>query len=130
MTAEKRDARLAQLVEAAGKDFLEDGAVGVFRKRRDRQRGQRPSPHRIHIAERIGSRDLPVHKRLVHDWREEIHGLHERARAIQPVHTGIIRSPIIDEDPVVVVHGQITQHLGKLACGEFARSTGAGGVVS
>ena len=38
---------------------------------------------------------------IVDDGREEIHGLHERAPRIHPVHTRIVRSPVVDEDPVV-----------------------------
>jgi hypothetical protein len=45
------------------------------------------------------------------------------------VHTRIVRCPEVDQDPAIGRHGQITQHLGKLAGGEFARSTGAVGVV-
>ena len=66
---------------------------------------------------------------IVDDRREEVDGLHQRAVVVEPVHTGIVRGPIVDQDPVVVLHGQIAQHLGELTSGELARSTGAGGVV-
>jgi hypothetical protein len=52
--------------------------------------------------------------------------LHERWPALPPVHTRIIRGPEVDEDAVVYLRGDVTQHLSELACGEFARSTGAG----
>ena len=129
VSAEQRDAGLGQLVETAGEDPLQDGAVGVFRKRGDRQRGERPAAHRVDVAQRVGGGNLPVDERIVDDWREEIDRLHERARLVEPVHTCIVRGPIVDQDPVVVLHGQIAQHLGELTSGELARSTGAGGVV-
>ena len=48
---------------------------------------------------------------------------------IELVHTRIVRGPVVDQDPVVVRHGHVAQHLGELTSGELARSTGAGGVV-
>ena len=45
---------------------------------------------------------------------------------IPPVHTRIVRGPEVDQDPVVGLRGDVTQHLSELASGEFARSTGAG----
>ncbi|HEV8317693.1 MAG TPA: hypothetical protein VGQ10_09795, partial [Vicinamibacterales bacterium] len=39
--------------------------------------------------------------------------------------TGIVRIPEIDQNPGVVLQRDVTQHLGELASGEFARSTSA-----
>ena len=129
MPTEQGDSRFAQLVESPGEDLVKDGTLGLFRKGRDGQRRKRPASHRVYVAEGIRRGDLPVGKRVVDDRGEEIHCLHEGMRSIQPVHTGIVRGPIVNEDPVVVVHGQVAQYLGELTCGELARSTGAGGVI-
>jgi hypothetical protein len=67
--------------------------------------------------------------RVVDDRRKEIHSLHERRSAAPPVHTRIVSGPEVDEDTVIVDERDATQDLGELAGGEFARSTGAGGVV-
>ena len=106
--------------------------LGTFCLRHPREPGwavKRFATHRINIAQRVRRGDLTVGKRIVHDRREEIHGLHERAIAVQPEHTRIVRGPIVDQDPVVAAHGQIAQDLGELTSGEFARSTGAGCVI-
>src|SRR4051812_25854694 len=47
---------------------------------------------------------------------------------IEPVHTRIVRGPIVEQDPVVEMHGQIAQDPGELTSGELARSTGAVGI--
>ena len=82
--------------------------------------------HRIDVAQRIRGRDLAVDVRVVDDRREEVDSLHQRRPAIPPVHTRIVRGPEVDEDTVVLRDRNGTQHLSELACGEFARSTGAG----
>ena len=46
---------------------------------------------------RVGRRDLPVEKRIVHDRREEIDRLHKRAVAIDSENAGIIGSGRTDE---------------------------------
>ena len=46
------------------------------------KRGDRPSAHRENVRERVSGGDLSVSERVVDDWREKIHGLHERAMSI------------------------------------------------
>ncbi len=101
----------------------------LLRKRRDRERGERTAAHRIHVAHGVGGGDLSVDERIVDDRREEIDRLDERALAVEPVHTCIVRGPVIDEDPWVVRRVQIAQNLGELASRELTGSTRAGGVV-
>ena len=102
------------------------GLEPVLRERRDRERGQRTAAHRIDVADGVGRGDLAVDVRVVDDRREEIDGLHQRRPALPPVHTRIVRGPEVDQDTVVGLRGDVTQHLSELASGEFARSTGAG----
>jgi hypothetical protein len=129
MTTEERDIRFPELFEPAEKDLPDHRPIQIFWERRNRECGQRTAAHGVDVTQRVGRRDLAVYERIVDDGGEEIDGLHQRAPLIQPVHTGIVRGPIIDEDPVVVVDGQIAQDLGELTGGELARSTGAGGVI-
>ena len=98
----------------------------VFRHRGDRQRGERAAAHRVDVADRVGRGNLAVDVRVVDDRREEVDRLHERRPPLPPEHTRIVRGPEVDEDAVVGVRRDVTQHLSELACGEFARSTGAG----
>src|SRR5690606_17824504 len=48
---------------------------------------------------------------------------------VEREHTGIVRRPVVDQDTGVGWHGHSAQDLSELTSGEFARSTGAGGVV-
>src|SRR5688572_7364028 len=101
----------------------------VLRKRRDRERGDRPTAHRIHIAQRIRRGDLAVEIWVVNDRREEIDGLHERqprfAVSRYAVHTRIVRSPVVDKDAWIRLGWYAAQDLSELARSEFGRSTGA-----
>ena len=127
VAAKQRDARFAQLVESAAKDFADGpGLEALFRERGDRERGQRPAAHRVDVADGVGRGDLAVDVRVVDDRREEVDGLHERRSALPREHTRIVRGPEVDEDAVVGRGWDSAQHLSELACGEFARSTGAG----
>ena len=61
--AEQRDARLAQRLEAAGKDRRSTARSAVLRKPGNGQRRQRPAAHRIDVAQRVGGGDLAVDER-------------------------------------------------------------------
>ena len=102
------------------------GSRPSLRKPGNRERRQRTAAHRVHVAQRIRRRDLAVGEGVVDDRREEVDGLNERRTALPPVHTRIVRGPEVDEDTVVSRDRDGAQHLSELACGEFARSTGAG----
>ena len=77
-------------------------------------------------AAKLGPGDLAVDVGVVHDRREEVDRLHQRGPSLPPVHTRIVRGPEVDQDTVIDLRGDVTQHLSELASGEFARSTGAG----
>ena len=81
--------------------------------------------HRIHVAQRIRRGDLAVDIRVVDDRREEIHRLHQRRTTLPRVHTGIVRSPVVDQDAWISLGWYAAQDLSELAGSEFARSTGA-----
>ena len=126
VSAKQRDAGFAQLVEAAAKDLRDVvGVQAVLRKRRNRQRGERAAAHRIDVAQRVRRGDLSIDIRVVDDRREEVHRLHQRRTTLPRVHTGIVRSPVVDEDAWVSLGWYAAQDLSELARGEFARSTGA-----
>ena len=91
----------------------------------DRERRQRPPTHGIDVAQRVRRRNLAVHVGVVDNRREEVHCLHQRRPALPRVHTGIVMSPEIDEDPWIGGRRKAAQDLSELARGEFARSTGA-----
>ena len=117
----------SKLVVAAAENGPDDfSAWTVFGNAGDGQRRSRFAAHRVDVAERVGGGDLAVRIRVVHDRGEEINGLHQRGSRRPSVHTRIVRGPVVDKDAVVIRARNVTQHVGELACGEFARSTGAG----
>src|SRR5439155_1434468 len=121
------DAGFPELVEAAPEDRSNRASVEPFAGEcGDRECCQRRATHRVDVAQRVGRGDLSVGVRVIDNRREEIDRLHERRSALPPEHTRIVRGPEVDEDAVVLLRGNVTQHLSELACGEFARSTGAG----
>ena len=56
------------------------------------KRCKRTSAHRKDVGKRVGGRDLPVGKWVVHNRREKIYGLHESAMSIQAINAAIIES--------------------------------------
>jgi hypothetical protein len=129
VSAKQRHVRLGQRRQSPGEDRLQQRAIRIGGKRRNGERRERTAAHGVHVAEGVGCRDAAVDLRIVDDGGEEIDRLHERPALVEPVHTRIVRGPIVDEDPVVGLHGQIAQHLGELTSGEFARSTGTMRIV-
>ena len=125
--SEERDTGPAQRIEAAAKNGADRRAIDPFSgEARNGERRQRTSAHRVDVAQRVGGSDLTIGVRIVDDRGKEIDRLHQRRSPLPPVHTRIVRGPEVHQDAVVDRCGDVTQHLSELACGEFARSTGAG----
>ena len=59
----------------------------------DVQGEQRPSSHRVDIAQGVGRSDGPVLVGLVHDGREEVGGDDERPIPVQPVDGRVVGAP-------------------------------------
>jgi hypothetical protein len=127
VAAQQRAARLAQLVEPSLHDLACPlGREVPLREGRDRERGERLSAHRVDVGERVGRGDLAERVGIVHHRREEVDGLDQRARLVQPEHTGVVAGPMVDQHPGVVVLGQAAQDLSQLGRAELAGSTRAG----
>src|SRR5580692_2281564 len=78
MSADDGALRFVHLVQAAANDLLKNRGIAFVWKAHNRERGNWLSAHGVDIAERIGGGDLAKGKRIVDDWREKIHGLHNR----------------------------------------------------
>ena len=63
----------------------------------DIEGGQWPPAHGVDVGQRVGGCDLAVRKRVIHDRREKINGLHECAMAVQPIHTRVVERFRTDE---------------------------------
>ena len=70
---------------------------------------QHSTPHGVDVAHRVGGGHQPVDVRVVHDGREEVHGLDDRLLVVQPVHRGVI-APIQPHQEVgVPVRAEVLQ---------------------
>src|SRR5215471_7277586 len=69
---------LNHLGEAACQYSFENSCIAVLRKTDHCQGVERPSSHRVNVAQRVHCRDLPEGKRIIHDRCKEIDGLHQR----------------------------------------------------
>jgi hypothetical protein len=72
---------------------------------------------------------LPVDVGVVDEWREEVDGLDDGQVLGQLVNTRVIMGVGADEEIGIVAFEQIAQNLRNAPGGQFARSTGARGVV-
>src|SRR6266508_6706732 len=62
----------------------------ISRETKDVEPGQRASAHYKDIRKRVGRRNLPVGKGVVHDGCEKINGLHQSAVPIQAINARIV----------------------------------------
>jgi hypothetical protein len=63
------------------------------------------SAHGVDIAERVGGGDLAEDVRVVHDRREEIHGLDEGLVGRDLIHSGVVGVIEADQDIGVMLPG-------------------------
>src|SRR5436853_991501 len=99
MPANDRAANFGGLFESATQDFADRFSRNkVLRKTHEVQSGNWTPTHRENIRKRVGGGDLAVGERVVHNWREEIHGLHERAQSIDPIHAGVVERARVNEN--------------------------------
>ena len=68
-------------------NFIGDDADG---KTDDRKRRDRATAHGIHVAYRVGRRNLSEGVRIVDRRREDVDRLHQRLVFVEFVHTGIV----------------------------------------
>lgn len=66
------------LVCTALHDFCHNVHRQASRETDQIHRQRRVAAHRVNIAEGIGCRNLTKGIWVVHDWREKVHGLHDR----------------------------------------------------
>ena len=78
---------------------------------------RRPPAHRVHVGKRVGRRDLPERKRVVHDGREEIHRLHERAAGAEAIDAGVVEGVGPDEQVRVAPVFAAGQRAGQAGAG-------------
>ena len=88
--ANHRTASFHHLRQAAGQDPLQNCQVTLLRKADQSQRGQRASPHGVHVTQRISRRDLAESIRIVDNRREEVDRLYQRRISRDLIHAGVV----------------------------------------
>ena len=80
----------------------------------DIERGQRPTAHGINVAQSVRYRDLSESVRVVHDWREEVDGLHQRSLVVHPVHRRVVPGGDSDQQIRVADFRKLAQDLSEI----------------
>ena len=111
----------------AGQDRAQDlGAEPLDRERHDVQTGQRPSPHRVDVAEGVGRGDPAEVVRVVDDGREKVDRLDQGQIVAEAVDPGVVAGGVADQNVGVRDGWQAAQDLRQVGGADFTRSTRAG----
>jgi len=92
----------------------------------DVERSQRTSAHGENVRERVGRCNLTVGKGVVHNRREEINRLYQRAMTVEAIHAGVIEGQRAHEHVAVQPNGKLRQNLSQGLLAQFGSSPRAG----
>ena len=118
-------AGLVGLVVAAAQDFLHRMIVHALRQTHDVERELGLTAHGVHVAERVGSRNLSVQERIVHDGREEVGRLHERGVLVKHIHACVIALVIADDQTRVGMRAKAFKQVYERSGTDFCAAAGA-----
>ena len=128
MSANDRDAGLAGLVCATLEDATEHIKRNFFGGETNNVQGkQRPAPHGIDVADRIGGSNLSVIVRVVDNRCDEIKCLEDGVPRVQTISGCVVRGRSSDEDGRIGDRGKVAQDLSQVLGTELAGSAAAGG---
>ena len=102
MSACQNPACLQHLLGTAPHDLPQDIQVHILRKADDVQRCPDVSAHGVHIAERIGGRDLAEQIRILHHRRKKIQCLHDGRVLRDPVNRRVVPAVISDQQVFIL----------------------------
>ena len=86
---------------------------------------QRPAAHRVHVADRIGCRDPAIVIWVVHNRRDEVNRLNDRALFVDTIGRRIVGCGRTDEYCWILDWGQLAQDLRQVLGTDLARSPAA-----
>jgi hypothetical protein len=110
----------------AAQNFFEDlRRQHLHGKRGERQCDDRAAAHRVDIRERVRRRDRAEEPRIVDDRGEEVDRLDDRLPSAEPVHGGVVRRLVADQEVRVREGGKLLQKRGEVELTDLAGSTGA-----
>ncbi len=129
VTAKDRHASLLRNRAGAPQDFQQHVLAEVIQREGDQvQRTDRRRAHRVDVRQRVGGSDPPEVEWVIDDRGEEVDRVHQREVLTQPVHAGVVRVPVADEDiRVLLAEGQPGQQRCDRGGGELAAAAGAMG---
>jgi hypothetical protein len=122
------DPRFARLVATTFQDLAQHLKWNLLCGKTDNvQREQRPAPHGIHVAERIGRRDLSVFVWGIHDRSDKVHRLDNGSLVVDAIGRSVIGRRCSHENSRIFYWGQVTQDLRQVFGTYLARSPAAAG---
>ena len=97
----------------------------LHRERHEREREDRPAAHRIDVGEGVRRGDPSEEPGVVHDGREEVDRLDDGLAAGDPVHRGVVRLGVADEQVRVGRRGKLREDGREVELRDLARAAGA-----
>ena len=99
--------------------------VHALRQTHDVEREPGLTAHGVHVAERVGSRNLSVQEWIVHDGREEVGRLHERGVLIEHIHACVIALVIANDQTRVGMRAKAFKQVYERSGTDFCAAAGA-----
>jgi hypothetical protein len=130
MSTDDGATRFRHFRETAAQDLFEDFRRTGSGERQDRERGNWPAAHGIHIAERVGGSDLAEKLRIIENGREKIHGLNYGEIVCESIYGCIVAGFKTDDDVRINLRWKALEHRVENAGAQFrsaARSFCGGG---
>jgi len=127
VAARDEDPGLPGLVRAPLQDLLQDGQRQLPAREADDVQGEdRPAAHGIDVGQRVRRGDRPVVVRVVHDGREDVHGLDEGEVVGEAVDRRVVDGARPHQEVRVAGNRQPAQDLRQVLRTEFGCSPRAG----
>ena len=124
VAANHRAACFLHLGVAALENAFQDVEIASrVRKTHNGERRNRPASHGVNVAQRVGRGDLAEGVRVVHDGREEVHGLDQRQVGRELIHSRVVGGLKAYQDVRVGLFRQLGQHGVQNTWTQLGRST-------
>jgi hypothetical protein len=116
-------AGLPDLIGAPLEDQAQDAEGQLRGGEADEVQGEdRPRPHGVDVAERVGGGHRPAGVGIVDDGSDEVHRLDDGQVVGELIHGGVIGRLRPDEESRIGERGQLTQHLSQVRRTDLAGS--------
>ena len=127
MSAGNDRSRLIGFLITATKNLLYGMGVHLLRNAHQIKRQLRLPSHGIDVAQRIGCRNLAVHKRIIHDRRKKVRRLHQGQLIVQPVDAGVVALVKTHDQVRIGPCPEAIQQADERPCPDFCPASGTAG---